>query len=70
MLNSLFILFGVVAIVFLLVEAICTAYIGIYGVFTICKNCVQYLINPKFRQACKESNDKQFILKAHNSNEF
>lgn len=65
MLNGLFILIGIVAIIMLLVEAICSAYIGIYGLYTLSKHCIKYVLSPKFRQACKESNDKQFMLKPH-----
>lgn len=65
MLNGLFILFGIAAIIMLLVEAICSVYIGIYGLFTLSKNCMKYVFSPNFRQSCKESNDKQFMLKPH-----
>lgn len=66
MINGLFILFGVVAIITLLVEAFYTVYIGVYGLFTLSKNCIKYGFSPKFRQTCKKSNDKQFMLKPHN----
>ena len=65
MLNGLFILIGIAAIIMLLVEAICSVYIGIYGLFTLSKNCIKYVFSPKFRQTFKESNDKQFMLKPH-----
>lgn len=66
MLNGLFILFGIIAIIMLLVEAICSVYIGIYGLFTLSKNCLKYVFSPTFRQTFRESNDKQFMLKSHN----
>ena len=59
-----------IAIVYLLVEVFSTAFIGIYGVFTIIKNCFLYITNPKFRKACKASDDSKFMLKAHSSNNF
>lgn len=65
MLNGLFILIGIAAIIMLLVEAICSVYIGIYGLFTLSKNCIRYVFSAKFRQTFKESNDKQFMLKPH-----
>ena len=65
MLNGLFILFGIIAIIMLLVEAICSVYIGIYGLFTLSKNYIKYAFSPKFRQTFRESNDKQFMLKPH-----
>ena len=56
---------GIAAIIMLLVEAICSVYIGIYGLFTLSKNCIRYVFSAKFRQTFKESNDKQFMLKPH-----
>ena len=66
MLNGLIILFGLVAIIMLLVECICSVYIGVYGLFNISRNCIKYIISPEFRKKCKESSDKQFMLKSHN----
>ena len=70
MFTGLFVMLTLIAIVFVLVEVIGTSLIGVYGVYTIIKNCILYLTNPKFRKACKASDDPKFILKAHNTDEF
>lgn len=70
MFATMFAVLVFIAIIYVLVEVFSVTFIGVYGVFTIIKNCISYIINPKFRRACQLSDDPQFILKAHNADEF
>lgn len=70
MFATMFAVLVFIAIIYVLVEVFCVTFIGVYGVFTIIKNCISYIINSKFRRACQLSDDPQFILKAHNADEF
>lgn len=70
MFEGLAVIFSLVIIFYMIIECLTTISLSFYGIFTILKNCIMYVVKPKFRKVGKDSKDSKFILKAYDKDLF